>query len=141
MLKAIFRNPRWGWVAACWSVILAAVHFFWALGGSLGLAESAGARLASERPLSFVAFGLWGVGALLLAAGVIGALLAGQSMTGGRRRALLLLGAGIAAILLLRAVVIELLLLTRGLQGAQAVSDSQRYWTLVLWNPWFLLGG
>lgn len=135
------RSRRWGLAAASWSALFAAAHFFWALGGSLGLAESVGDRLARERPLAFVAFGLWGVGLLLLVAAAIGALLAAHELSGARRRALLVVGVGIAGVLLFRAVLVEFLLLSGSLQVNQAISEDERYWTLVLWNPWFLLGG
>jgi hypothetical protein len=51
--------------AAAWCAIFAAVHLFWAVGGTAGLASSAG-QLAERRPAGFVVFGLFGVGALLL---------------------------------------------------------------------------
>ncbi|MBV7696586.1 DUF3995 domain-containing protein [Streptomyces sp. TRM70350] len=44
----------------------AGLHFFWALGGQVGLDVSSGERLVSERPAWFVAGGLWGVGLLCL---------------------------------------------------------------------------
>lgn len=44
------RSRRWGYVAAGWATLFAALHFFWALGGSAGLATSAGVELATERP-------------------------------------------------------------------------------------------
>jgi hypothetical protein len=53
-------------------VLFAAVHVFWAVGGRLRLAESAGRQLAEQRPGWFVAVGLWGVAGLL----VLGAMMA-----------------------------------------------------------------
>jgi hypothetical protein len=61
--------------AVLWCLIFGAVHVFWALGGDAGLASSAGARLAAQRPELFVVFGLWGVAAVLAG----GALLAGYA--------------------------------------------------------------
>ncbi|WP_246626452.1 DUF3995 domain-containing protein [Modestobacter italicus] len=128
---------RWGWVAAGWAAAFAVLHVFWALGGSVGLASSAGDRLAAERPGWFVAGGLWGVAALLLiAAGLAVALARGR-----RRRLLVLAGAAIGLLLLLRGLGIEMLLLAGAYAGNAAMSDAQRHWSLVLWNPWFLLGG
>lgn len=134
----VARSPRWGLAAAGWSAAFATGHFLWALGGSRGLAESAGDQLARERPLAFVVLGLWGVGLLLLLAAAIGALLAVHQLSGTRRRILLLVGAAIAGLLLFRAVLVEFLLV---FQVPQAVSEDQRYWTLAFWNPWFLVGG
>ncbi|WP_413254825.1 DUF3995 domain-containing protein [Streptomyces mirabilis] len=53
-------------------MIFAGSHFYWAVGGDVGLSVSAGRQLADARPLWFVLVGLWGVGALCL----VGALLA-----------------------------------------------------------------
>jgi len=53
--------------AAAWCAVFAAVHLFWAVGGTAGLASSAGQGLAERRPADFVVFGLFGVAALLLA--------------------------------------------------------------------------
>jgi hypothetical protein len=134
------HSRRWGYAAASWSAAFAALHLFWALGGSAGLAESAGARLARERPTQFVVGGLYGVAVVLAVAVVLGVALA-RSPLNSRRRWLPLLGAGVAAVLLLRAISVEALLLADAGYGDGAVSGAQRWWTLALWNPWFLLGG
>ncbi|WP_299952516.1 DUF3995 domain-containing protein [uncultured Modestobacter sp.] len=128
---------RWGWVAAGWAVAFAVLHVFWALGGSVGLASSAGDRLAAERPGWFVAGGLWGVAVLLLVAAGLAVALARAR----RRRLLVLAGAAVGLLLLLRGVGIEVLLLSGAYDGNAAMSDAQRHWSLVLWNPWFVLGG
>jgi hypothetical protein len=119
--------------------MFAALHLYWGMGGSLGLAESAGADLAERRPSWFVAIGLFGVAALLVTAAVLGVLLSKAATTGGRR-SLSLLGAAVGAVLLLRAVGLEVLLLADPRYGNGAVSPAERFWTLVLWNPWFLVG-
>ena len=134
-------SRRWGFAAAGWSVVFAALHLYWALGGSVGLAESAGARLAAERPVWFVAAGLYGVAVLLVMAAALGLVLARGVLAGRRRWAFPLVGAGVAAVLLLRALGVELLLLTDAGYGGGDISPAQRWWSLVLWNPWFLLGG
>jgi hypothetical protein len=138
--RAARPSRRWGYAAAGWSAAFAALHLYWALGGTVGLAESAGRRLANERPIEFVLGGLYGVAALLAAAAVLGVALARRPLT-ARRRLLPLLGAGVAAVLLVRAVVVEILLLADVDYGRGAVSADQHWWTLVLWNPWFLVGG
>ena len=108
---------------------------------ALGLAESAGRELAAERPLWFVAAGLYGVALALVAAAGLGVLLARSPLTGRAGPLLPLLGAGVAVLLLVRAVGIQALLLTDAGYGGGAVSPAQRWWTLLLWNPWFLFGG
>ncbi|MFK0026369.1 DUF3995 domain-containing protein [Streptomyces sp. NPDC090798] len=47
-------------------MIFAGSHFYWAVGGDVGLSVSAGRQLADARPLWFVLVGLWGVGSLCL---------------------------------------------------------------------------
>jgi hypothetical protein len=126
-------------VAALWVAQFAALHRYWGLGGSVGLAESAGREPAVGRPTGFVVLGLFGVAGLLLAAAV-GGLLARSSWPGVRRRLVLIVGAVIATVRSVRAVGIELLLLTDALHSP-AVSRSEKHWTLVLWSPWFLPGG
>ncbi|WP_424187100.1 DUF3995 domain-containing protein [Actinokineospora sp. G85] len=127
-------SHRYGYFAAAWAAVFACVHFFWALGGDVGLAASAGERLAAERPGWFVAGGLWGVGFACVAGGLLGL---GLSRRDGCGRSLGLLGWAAAALLLVRGIGVELLIIL----GAPEISAEQRFWTLVLWNPWFILGG
>jgi hypothetical protein len=54
--------------AAGWSLSFAGLQPYWGLGGSVGLAESAGAALADERPGWFAAVGLYGAALLFGAA-------------------------------------------------------------------------
>jgi hypothetical protein len=44
-------------------------------------------------------------------------------------------------VLLGRAIGVEALLLSDANYGDGAISRSERFWTLTLWNPWFLVGG
>ena len=116
------------------------LHLYWALGGTVGLAESAGRRLAEERPVEFVLGGLYCVAVALLVAAALGTALARVPVT-GRRLLLPVLGAGVAAVLVLRAVAVHLVLLSDAGYGGGAISAAQRTWTLWVWNPWFLVGG
>ena len=78
---------------------------------------------------------------LLVVAAALGLALARGLPVGRRRWALPVVGAGVATVLLLRATGVALLLLTDPGYGAGDISPAQRWWSLVLWNPWFLLGG
>lgn len=130
----------WGRIACAWAVAFATLHFYWALGGNWGLSVSAG-PLAETRPAWFVAVGLWGVGMLCLVGGVLGRLLARPRPHGPLGRVVKALGWSVCVVLLVRGIAIEMLLLT-DTAGQQAdISPQQRLWTLVLWNPWFLVGG
>jgi hypothetical protein len=124
-----------------WCLVFAAVHVFWALGGRTGLASSAGAELAARRPVSFVVFGLWGVAAVLTA----GALLAAWAAWGQPRarwlRGLRILAVVVAAGLLLRGVLVEAALAANLGGVRQQVGPLETHWSLILWNPWFIIGG
>ncbi|MFF1651731.1 DUF3995 domain-containing protein [Streptomyces sp. NPDC058240] len=65
-----------------WAAAFAGLHFYWAVGGDVGLSISAG-PLATERPLWFVVAGLWGVGALCLLGALLAWLLARSRLRGG----------------------------------------------------------
>jgi hypothetical protein len=137
----MLRSRRWGYAAAAWALLFAALHFFWALGGSTGLTTSAGRELAENRPGWFVAGGLWGVGSLLVVAAGLGLALARARPSGWRRRAVILAGAAVALLLVSRGIGVAMLLLGGALDGNVAVDPAQRHWTLLLWNPWFVVGG
>lgn len=126
---------------ATWCALFAALHLYWALGGRKGLASSAGHDLAERRPAGFVVFGLYGV-ALLLIAGIVLLVVAG-GWGGSRkwsRRATAVVGL-LSVVLLLRGIVLEILV-GFDVGGLSAtIGPSQTYWSLVLWNPWFILGG
>ena len=44
-------------------------------------------------------------------------------------------------LLLVRGVGVEVLLLAGAYDADDAISAGQRHWSLVLWNPWFVVGG
>lgn len=121
-------------------MIFAAAHVFWALGGEVGLDISAGEQLATERPAWFVVGGLWGVALLCLVGALVGLGLSRRGVRGGPWRLLRLVGWGVGALLLVRGIGVELLIIA-GVYQVDSVSAAQKFWTLALWNPWFILGG
>lgn len=133
-------SRRWGWLAAGWATTFAGLHVFWALGGDVGLDVSAGERLASERPAWFVAGGLWGVALACLVGAAVALGLRRRGVRGRRWHALRWLGAAVAALLLIRGLVVEVLLVAGG-SAVGGIGAAQEFWTLALWNPWFVLGG
>ncbi|MFI2759713.1 DUF3995 domain-containing protein [Streptomyces echinatus] len=135
------RSSRcYGLLAAGWAVAFAGLHFFWALGGEVGLDVSSGDRLASERPAWFVVGGLWGVGILCLVGAAVALGLRRRGVHGRRWRALRWLGVAISVLLLTRGLLVEVLLIA-GASAVGEISTAQKFWTLALWNPWFILGG
>lgn len=103
---------RWSFAAAIRCARFAALHLFWAAGGNTGLASSAGRDLADRRPGAFVAFGLVGVAAVLLA-GVALIVLASSDLGSDRiRRVARVVMMLIGVALLLRALVVEIALAT-----------------------------
>jgi len=134
-------GPRWGYLASLWASLFALLHLFWALGGSWLLASSAGAVLARDRPTWFVIVGLWGVALLLVVGVALSLTLARRRIGGHAERLLALLSVLVGACLLLRGLGIELLLLTDTGGIASNVGPEQTHLSLVLWNPWFVIGG
>ncbi len=134
-------RPRWGYLAALWCLLFAVLHLYWALGGTLGLASSAGAELASRRPSWFVLGGLWGVAVVLLIGAGFCAGMVRWRLSGTLQRAVAVLGWLGGAVLLARGVLVELLLATDATGLATEVGAEQTRWSLFLWNPWFVLGG
>jgi hypothetical protein len=137
-------SSRWGVAAAAaamWCGSFACLHLFWALGGSIGLASSAGRDLAGRRPASFVIFGLYGT-ALLLVIGIL-TIAVTQSPRAARRlrRAVTLLLAVVGVVLVLRGLALEILLATNTAGLRANVGPLETRWSLILWNPWFALGG
>ncbi len=140
---AALAKGRIGWAvlsAVAWCTVFAGLHLYWALGGSAGLASSAGPRLAGSRPATFVAFGLYGVALLLLAGACLN--LAASALPPSRLRSLAIaLLAAVGVILVLRGVGLEVIL-AADLGGVQAqVGALESRWSQLLWNPWFALGG
>jgi Protein of unknown function (DUF3995) len=127
-------------LAAMWCVLFAILHLFWALGGSVGLASSAGRSLAEHRPVGFIVFGLYGVAAALIVGGIL--VLAPSAAKPGRGRSAivaLLFGLGLA--LMLRGVGLEAILAADIGGVRKQIGPLETQWSLLLWNPWFALGG
>lgn len=133
-----------------WCLVFAGVHVFWAVGGSAALAASAGPQLARQRPMWFVAAGLWGVTGLLLAGAALAVTLAAGTPTTARdaeryRRIVTAGGWGAVLLLALRTVptLVQDVLTEAGLLSPPTLRSadwSLIHWRLALWTPWFALG-
>ncbi len=130
---------RWSMAAtaaATWCDLFACLHLFWAPGGSMGLASSAGQDLAERRPASFVIFGLFGVALLLLIGIAVIAVTQSRRAPRRWRHAATVLLAVVGVGLVLRGVSLEVLLATNAGGLRASVGRLETYWSLVLWNPW-----
>jgi hypothetical protein len=139
--RALARRRIWGELACLWCVLFAALHLYWAAGGNVGLASSAGADLAADRPLWFVLLGLWATALLLVVGAVFSIGLTRWRLAGGPRRAVVVLGWLGGGALLVRGLVLEVVLLTGAGGISTAVGPSETTWSVALWNPWFIVGG
>lgn len=139
--RAAGAAPVWAYLAGAWCVIFAVVHVYWATGGNAGLASSAGHELATRMPVSFVLLGLWGTALLLAAGAVLCAGLARWRPHGWAKRAMAAASWLAGALLLARGLLLEIVLPTGAGGVASSVGPSETRWSLVLWNPWFIVGG
>ncbi|QWF82326.1 DUF3995 domain-containing protein [Amycolatopsis sp. CA-230715] len=122
-------------------MLFAVLHLYWAAGGNAGLASSAGADLAEHRPWWFVTFGLWGVALVLCVGAVFSLCLTRLRPPAPLRGVMLVLGYLGGAALLLRGVLMEVVLVSGAGGIAASVGPLETTWSLILWNPWFVVGG
>ena len=140
------RPTAWAAYAACALALLSAVpSFYWALGGTAGLATVGGTieELARARDPAGIALGI-GAGALKLAGGLLALALARPWGRAVPRR--LLLGAAWAAAAVLTAyggllVAVGASVLAGVLRPAGPVDRTALWWHVLLWDLWFLVWG
>ncbi len=121
--------------------LFACLHLFWALGGSIGLASSAGPDLAERRPTSFIILGLFGTALLLLIGIAIIAVAYSPRAPRRWRHAAVSLLAVIGIGLAIRGAVLEVLLATNAAGLRASIGPLETHWSLALWNSWFAFGG
>jgi hypothetical protein len=135
-------TPWAGYAACAWALIFAAMSFYWAAGGDLGIETQAPSirESAEARAPWFVAL-LWATGA----AKVVGGLLAlALVRPWGRlvpRWMLLVAGWGVGIGMTLYG---GLGLIVDGLRAGGLLDRSDAaavWWHLLLWDPWWWLGG
>jgi hypothetical protein len=136
---------RAAYAAATWALVFAAMSFFWALGGTLGL-DTLGTELEREaraREPDTIAL-VWVTG-LLKVAGAVLALALVQSW--GRRlpRRLLLVAAWAVGLGLLAYALANFvqhgLMKAGAIDTPEALGSSAATWHLAFWDPFWLLGG
>ena len=127
----------WGAAVITWSLIFAAPHFYWALGGRAGLAGQAAAADVALQQTWFAAYNL-AAGCLAIAGAVVAAALTLGWSSRRIRCGLLIATAAASVVLLIRGLLGLTLLAVSLLQGT---FDAQMPLVLVAIEPWFLLGG
>ena len=134
-----WRQPSrrtWCGLVGIWSLVFAAPHFYWALGGRAGLGAQAAAADAALQQAWFAAYNLVAGGLGLLGA-VAAALIAFG--IGARLHRYLLIASVVACVLLLSRGALGLGLLGAAMLDGQ--SSGQTPVILLAIEPWFVLGG
>ncbi len=132
-----WRGTLWYLAAGTWSLVFAAPHFYWALGGRAGLGSRATAADAALQQTWFAAYNLT-AGCL----GILGAVVAlalAKGWAGQRMRRWLLIAAAIAAVILLARGILGLILL--GVSSFGSTFDDLPPAILLAIEPWFVIGG
>lgn len=141
-----WRWPEWvGYAAGAWAFAFAAMSFYWAVGGTVGIAMQAPSikELAVERPAWFVAT-LWATGALKALAGLLALALVRGWGSLVPRWILLVAAWGVGALLSLYGganLGVRGLMAVGVMSTPESMHSAAARWHLLLWDPWWLLGG
>ncbi len=140
------RYAAWAAYAACaWAFAFAALSFYWAAGGTAG-AETIGEAVTKPvlaRDPGWIAL-LWATGALKALGGLLALALV---QPWGRviprwMRLTAAWGAGALMFLYGGASMVQFSLMSAGaLSGPASVGPTAVRWHLLLWEPWWMLGG
>lgn len=138
-------TPEWAWWAFVWSVAFGAISLYWAAGGTIGISTLAQTIQEAARNED---------GEMLILTAVTGVLKIGGGMVAlatiqrwGKpvpRRLLLILVWGIGGVYTLYGVAnfIDKALMATGVRSVpDAVGEDVVLWYLVLWEPFWTLGG
>lgn len=127
----------WCTLVGGWSLVFAAPHFYWALGGRAGLGAQAAAADVALQQSWFAIYNL-AAGGLGVLGAVVGVVVA--TRWGGRRvHRWLLVAATVASVVLLLRGALGLTLLGAGVLSG--TFDGQTPVVLLAIEPWFALGG
>jgi len=128
---------RWCLLVCGWSLVFAAPHFYWALGGRGGLGTQAAAADAALQQGWFAVYNI-AAGCSGIAGAVLGGVLATTWAGRGVHRWLLVAATVACVVLLLRGALGLTLLGASRLSGT---FDGQVPLVLLAIEPWFVLGG
>jgi hypothetical protein len=131
-------------MAASWALVFAALHFYWGMGGTVGLTMSLNRQILDHRTVGFLA-GVWSIGVLCVAGGLVA--MATVRPWGHRPFRRVLRELAWFGFVLLAARALDIYLeFGFGLTGITTVEAGERAeffrlsrWFLFLWLPWFTL--
>jgi Protein of unknown function (DUF3995) len=140
------RPLNWaGYAAAIWAFLFAAMSFYWALGGRIGLETIGDAitrpALAGDPTILAI---VWITGALKVVAGVVALALVQPWGRSVPRWTLLLAGWGASALFLVYGaanLVQDALIVAGAIATPAGLDATAARWHLFFWDPWWLLGG
>ena len=127
----------WAVLVGIWSLIFAAPHFYWALGGRAGLGTQAAAADAALQQGWFATYNL-AAGCLGILGALVALVLAKRWGSQRVRRWLLIAATAACAVLLLRGMLGLTLL---GVELLKGTFDEQTPAVILAIEPWFVVGG
>ncbi len=130
------------YAAATWAFVFAAMSFYWAVGGTVGIDTLSPEIVTMARNPWFTMI-VWGTGAMKVVAGILALTLVRQ-WAQRIRWFLLIVNWGMGGFMVLYA---GANLIARGLMAFGILStpvsmhSTAAWWHLIFWDPWWLLGG
>jgi hypothetical protein len=139
------RRAHWlGYTLFAWAMLFAAVHFYWAVGGRVGIETIGPAVTEFAEDFWFVIIGLWGVGVGCVGLGLFALALVqpwGNAIPHWMRQAVAW-GIGTLFALYGGALLVQHGLMLAGVIGIPpGLGATAARWHLLVWDPWWLLGG
>lgn len=135
------RTWRWAAYAACaWALLFAAASFYWAAGGSIGADTISG----DVKRLPGIVSVLWVTGFAKVIAGLLALALVRNWGRAIPRRVLLISAWPAGAGMVLYGAVplaVRALMAIGAIHTPASMHSTLARWHLLLWNPWWLLGG
>lgn len=131
------------YAAAAWSFIFALISFYWAAGGTIGL-NTLGDEINSLKGNAWFTTFVWLTGILKVAAGLIALSLVGLFRVKNMHRLINIAAWGIGIFLTLYSganLAARAAMKLGWLVSPETMHSAAAYWHLVLWDPFWLLGG